>query len=165
VGKEPFSTLGDLGGVMFIDSRSLITETVREILRIARRTLQEEGAHLPTAILHTMGRMIPIVLPFKDDEQKRALVELVKKQALEKSAYAITTITCARIVDSRTGQVQESLILTTSIQRGRPHVVVQPFSRDADRRVIGFGEMIEGERAGMPGQMMILPDWDAEISH
>jgi len=150
---------------MIIDLNSLIAETVRVILGIARRTLQEEGSHLPTAILHTMRGMMPIVLPFKNDEQKRALVKQVKKQALEKGAYAVTTITCGRIVDSRTGQEQESLIVATAIQRGRPHMVVQPYSRDADRRVVGFGETIEGERAAMPGQMMILPDWDEEVSH
>jgi hypothetical protein len=150
---------------MIIDLNSLIDETVRVLLRIACRTLQEEGSHLPTAILHTMGGMIPIVLPFKNDQQRRALVEQVKKQALAKAAYAVTTITCGRIVDSRTGREQESLILATSIQRGRPHVVVQPFARDADRRVTGFGEAIEGERAAMPGQMMILPDWDKEVWH
>ncbi|MBI4965236.1 MAG: hypothetical protein HY913_18315 [Desulfomonile tiedjei] len=150
---------------MIIDLKSQVAETVREILRIACRTLQEEGSHLPTAVLHTLGGMIPIVLPFEDDDQKRALVDLVKEKALEKGAYAVTTITCARIVDSRTGNEEESLILATSIQRGRPYVVVQPYSRDADRRVIGFGETIEGERAAMPGQMMIFPDWEAETSH
>ena len=150
---------------MILDLNCLIVETVREILRIACRTLQEEGSHLPTAILHTMGRMVPIILPFENDEQKKALVDHVKKQALEMAAYAVTMITCARIVDSRTGQEEESLVLATSIQRGRPHVIVQPFSRGADLHVTGFGDPIEGERAAMPGQMMILPDWESEVSH
>jgi hypothetical protein len=142
-----------------------ITEAVRSILSIARATLVEQGTHLPTAILHTLEGMFPIILPFKDDEQKRSLVAYVKGQALERHAYAVTTVTCAQVVDSRTGEHDEVLVVATAIQGGRPYVVVQHFSRDSDRIVRDFGEMVEGEDAAMPGQMLIFPDWDEEVKH
>ncbi len=125
----------------------------------------EHGTHLPTAILHTIEGAVPIVLPFKNNEQKRELVEFVKKQAVLRQAFAVTTVTCARIVDSRTGREQESLVLSTAIQGGRPHFMVQNFMRGPDREVIGFGEPQEGDLAAMPGQMMIIPQWHEEVSH
>jgi len=150
---------------MIIDLYQMIVDHVRELLPIARRTLQEHGTHLPTAILHTAHGLFPVVLPFKNEEQKRALVEHVKGKALEMSSYAVTTITCARIVDARTRQERESLVLATCIHRGRPHYLTQEFHRDADRRVIGFGEVMEGDAAAMPGQMMIIPEWQEETAN
>ena len=149
---------------MLVVDQSVIL-TVKEILSISKRTLLDEGTHLPTAVLHTMEGMFPIVLPFKNQEQKAALVEFVKKQALERHAFAVTTVTCARVVDSRTGEEEESLVLTTAIQGGRPHVVVQPYVRGPDRSVTGFGDAEEGDAAAMPGQMMIIPDWEEEVCH
>ena len=89
----------------------------------------------------------------------------VKQQALEKHAYAVTTVTCARVIDSRTGEEQESLVLATSIQGGSPHVVTQCFTRGPDRRVIAFSDPEEGDRAAMPGQMFIIPTWNDQIGH
>jgi hypothetical protein len=93
------------------------------------------------------------------------MVDRIKVQATEASAYAVTTITCARIVDSRTDEEQESLVLTTCVYRGRPYYMTQPFFRDADRRVVRFGELREGDDAAMPGQMMIIPEWQEEAVH
>jgi hypothetical protein len=150
---------------MIIDVNQTIIETVRELLAIARSTLEQYGSHLPTAIVHTVEGMIPIVLPFKDDAQKKALVDYVKKEAVERHSYAVTTITSARIVDARTGQEQECLVLATSVQGGPSYVVVQHFSRKGDEGRIDFGEVVEGEDAQMPGQMTIFPDWDEEVCH
>lgn len=150
---------------MIIDLYEMIVGHVRELLPIARLTLQEHGSHLPTAILHSAEGLFPIVLPFKNEEQKRALVEHVKGRALKMSAYAVTTITCARIVDARTGEEHESLILATCIHRGRPYYMTQEFSRDTDRRVVSFGEPKEGDEAAMPGQMMIIPEWQEEVAN
>lgn len=153
------------GKHMIIDVYQSIVETVRQLLEIARSTLEQDGSHLPTVVLHTVEGMIPIVLPFKDDDQKKALVNYVKKEAVERHAFAVTTITSARIIDPRTGVEQECLVLATSVQGGRVYVVVQHFSRDKDLGVIDFGEVIEGEDAAMPGQMVIFPDWDEEVCH
>lgn len=142
-----------------------ITEAVRSILSIARATLVEHGTHLPTAILHTLEGMYPIILPFKDDEEKKTQVTYVKNQALERHAYAVTTVTCARIVDSRSNDEEEVLVVATAIQGGCPYVVAQRFSRDSDRIVRDFAEVVEGEDAAMPGQMLIFPDWDEEVRH
>jgi hypothetical protein len=150
---------------MVSDVRRLIAESVRAMLEIARNTLEEYGSHLPTAVLHTMEGLFPVVLPFKNDAQKKALVGQVKKQALDKGAYAVTMITCGRVRDSRTGLEEETIVLATTIQRSGPYVVTQSFFRDADRRVIGFGEVLEGEAAVKPGQMMIFPDWHDEVCH
>jgi hypothetical protein len=150
---------------MIIDVNQTITETVRELLIIARSTLEKDGSHLPTAIIHTIEGMIPIVLPFEDDAQKKALVDYVKKEAVERHSFAVTTITCARIVDARTGQDQECLVLATSVQGGRSYVVVQHFSRNENPDRIDFGEVVEGVDAEMPGQMTIFPDWDEEVCH
>jgi hypothetical protein len=150
---------------MIIDLYEMIVGHVREMLPIARLTLEEQGTHLPTAILHTETGMLPMVLPFKDDEQRRALTEHVKRKALEKSAYAVTTVTCARIVDARTSEEHESLVLATCIHRGRPYFVAQSFVRGPDRRVVSFGEVLEGDEAAMPGQMMIIPEWQEETAN
>ncbi len=91
-----------------IDAEQTVIEQVKEILAIARQNLLEFGSHLPTAVLHTIDGIFPIVLPFKDAHQKKALVSFVKKQALQIQAYAITTVTCARVVDSRTGKEEGS---------------------------------------------------------
>jgi len=150
---------------MIIDVIQSIGEIVRQLLVVARSTLEEEGLHLPTAILHTVEGMLPIVLPFKDDNQKRALTNFVKKEAVQRHSFAVTTITSARIVDSRTGEDKECLVLATSVQGGRPYIVVQHFSRRDQAGPIEFGEIIEGEDAEMPGQMIIFPDWDTEVCH
>ena len=142
-----------------------VIDAAREILSVARKTILEEGTHLPTAVLHTMDGMFPILLPFKNNEQKGALVEFVKQQAIERHAFAVTMVTCGRIVDSRTGEEEESLVLATSIQGGRPHLIVQSYLRGPDRHVIAFGDVKEGDLAAMPGQMMIIPPWDEEVSH
>jgi hypothetical protein len=150
---------------MIIDANKTIIETVRRLLVIARSTLEQYGSHLPTAILHTVEGMIPIVLPFKDDTQKKALVNYVKKEAVERHAFAVTTITSARIVDARTRMEQECLVLATAVQGGGPYVVVQHFSRKENPERIDFGKTIEGVDAQMPGQMIIFPDWDEEVCH
>ncbi len=142
-----------------------IAEAVRAILSTARTTLVEQGTHLPTAILHTLEGLIPMVLPFKDDAQKKGLVDYVKAQALERHAYAVTMVTCAHIVNSRTGGEEEALVIATTVQGGVPSVVLQHFSRDADGVAVAFGDVIEGEDAAMPGQMLIFPDWEQEVRH
>jgi len=142
-----------------------VAEAVRAILPVARATLVEHGTHLPTAILHTLEGLIPVILPFKDDEQKKGLVEYVKTQALERHAYAVTAVTCAHIVDSRTGKEEEALVVATTVQGGRPYVVIQPFTRDTNGVASVFGDVVEGEEAVMPGQMLIFPDWDEEVRH
>ncbi len=149
---------------MILNAHESIVSTVRELLSVARYTLQQWGCHLPTSVLHTMNGTVPIVLPFKNNEQKKALVEYVKKQALSSFSFAVTTITAAKVVDSRTGGEQECLVLATSIQGGKLHVLVQYFSR-GDDGIITFGEIIEGDEAIMPGQMVIYPDWAEETSH
>lgn len=142
-----------------------INEAIRKIVRIACKTLRQEGTHIPTAVLHTLEGVYPIVLPFKNDEQRRALVDFVKTQALEKHAFAVTTVTCAKVVDSRTKEEREVLVIATTVQGGKPRVAVQPFTRNADKAIDGFGALIEGEEAAMPGQMMIFPDWEEETRH
>jgi hypothetical protein len=146
-------------------ARDAIVEAVRAMVPVARRTLEEYGSHLPTAVLHTLEGMVPIVLPFKNDHQKKALIQYVKAEAIRRHAFAVTTVTHARVVDSRTGEEGEALVLATAIQRGAPYVVVQPFTRDRDRSIEAFGTVIDGDEAAMPGQMMIIPDWDEEVCH
>lgn len=143
----------------------LIADRVRQIAAIARQNLREQRTHLPTAIVHTLEGMFPIVLPFKNDEQKQALVDYVKEQALERHAFALTTVTCAKVVDSRTGSEEEMLVLATAIQGGRPYVASQTFGRDANNAVADFGELLEGDRAAGPGQMIIYPEWEGETRH
>lgn len=148
-----------------VDVEASIAEAVRAILSIARTTLLEHGTHLPTAILHTLEGLFPIVLPFKNDEQKRGLVDYVKTQALNRQAYAVTAVTCALIVDSRTGKEEEALVVATTIQGGLPVVTIQMFSRNAGGAPAVFGDIVEGEDAVMPGQMLIYPDWEEEVRH
>lgn len=143
----------------------LVRDSVRAILGIARETLVRHGTHLPTAVLHTMQGLIPIVLPFKDDEQKRALVNYVKRQAIDTHAFAVTTVTNARIRDSRTGREQECLVLATVVQRGTPYVLLQHYWKDEQNGTVEFGKAVTGDEAVMPGQMMIFPDWDEETCH
>jgi hypothetical protein len=148
-----------------IAAEETVIEAVRAILPIARQTLLQDGSHLPTALLHTFDGILPYVLPFKDDEEKKALTKYVRELALEKHAYAVTMVTCARVIDSRTGEEKESLVLATSIQGGSPHVLTQGFTRGPDRRVVAFAEPEEGDHAALPGQMFIIPTWDDEIGH
>ena len=143
-----------------------VRESTSKILSIARTTLVQQGTHIPTAILHTLEGLFPIVLPFENNEQKRALVDYVKTQAIERHAFAVTTVTCARVMDSRTGEEdEEALVLATSVQAGKPHVVTQRYWREEDRSVVRFGEVVEGDEAALPGQMMIFPDWNEETRH
>jgi hypothetical protein len=142
-----------------------IAETVRQLVKIAKTALQENRTHLPTAVIHTLTGTVPMVLPFKEEDQKKAMVDYVKNQALEMHAYAVTMITSAHIVDSRTGKKEECLVLATTIQRGKPHVMVQHFVRDEATEAVVFGDLVEGEDAALPGQMMIFPDWDEETCH
>ena len=152
--------------VTVLAAHESIVATVREILTIARDTLTQEGTHFPTVVLHTMGGRVPIVLQYKDDEQRKALVAYVKQRSVEIHAFAVSTITCARIVDTRTGNEQECLVVATTVQGGVPYVVVQHFARtEPPADVITFGDVIEGEDAVMPGQMMIFPDWHEEMCH
>ena len=150
---------------MIIDLKESVVEAVQEILRIARSSLEEQGTHPPTAILHTIERMIPIVMPFENDGEKAALTERVKKQVAQHHAHAVTTVTSAQIVDSRTGEKQQCLVAATAMQGGRPYVAVQYFSKDEDTGAVEFGEVIEGEDAEMPGQMIIIPEWEEETCH
>ena len=150
---------------MIIPVQQSIDEALKKILEIARFTLQEQKTHLPTAILHTLEGIFPIVLPFKNDEQKRALMEYVKKQAIESHAFAVTTVTSARVVNSRTGAEQECLVLATVVQRGKTYIVSQYFSRDKEGGAVEFGEVVEGADAVIPGQMIIFPEWEEEVAH
>ncbi len=142
-----------------------IKEVVRTISGIARQTLLQQGGHLPTAVLHTLEGMVTLVLPFKDGAQRKSLVDYVRRKALESHAYAVTTITCARIVDSRSGEEEESIVIATAIQGGRPYYCRQSYIRDCDQHVIAFGELVEGESAALPGQMLVIPDWDQQTRH
>lgn len=142
-----------------------VAEATREIVSIAKKTLLELGTHIPTAVLHTPEGLVPVVLPFKNDAQKRALVDFVKEQALARHAYAVSTVTCARIVNSRTGGEVECLVVATSVRGGRPRIMVQEYARGPHRQVIEFGESSEDDLAAMPGQMLIIPPWENEVSH
>lgn len=145
--------------------RDLIVESVRKMAQIARQTLQKSGSHTPTAILHTISGLLPIVLPYENHEQKIECVEYVKKEALERHAYAVTTITNSSIVDCRTGTGEEALVLATSIQGGQPYVVIQKYTRDKAGLINSFEDITEGEDAAIIGQMLIFPDWDRERTH
>jgi hypothetical protein len=148
-----------------IEVEQAVKDIVPEILAMARGALLDQGTFLPTAFVHTKDGLFPLLLPFKDDMQKKALVDMVKKEAVRLHAYAVTTITCARIVDTRTGEEEESLVVTTAIRGGVPHIAEQSFKRGDNRVVLYFGEVCEGDSAGRPGQMMILPDWNEEPVH
>jgi hypothetical protein len=142
-----------------------VVRSVRQILVVARETLQQQRCHIPTAVLHTLDGMIPIVLPYESTDERNTLVDYVKEQALERHAYAVTTVTAVRVLDSRTGEEEEALVLATAVQGGRPHVVVQKFFRDGEQAVERFGDVVEGDEAAGPGQMIIFPDWHEERYH
>jgi len=145
--------------------RDLIVESVRKMAPIARQTLQASGSHTPTAILHTISGLLPIVLPYENNEQKIECVEYVKEQALERHAYAVTTITNSSIIDCRTGDGEEALVLATSVQGGQPYVVIQKYTRDKAGFIESFGDITEGADAAIIGQMLIFPEWDRENTH
>jgi hypothetical protein len=147
------------------DLAESVIEDVRKMSAISREVVLREGTHVPTAVIHTMEGTITVALPFKDAHQKRALLDFVRKRAVEFHAFAVTAITCAKIVDPRSGVEEESLVFATAIQGGRPHFMVQTFSRGPDRRVVAFGEPKEGDHAAMPGQMLIVPAWEEEVRH
>jgi hypothetical protein len=148
-----------------MDLNNVIRDAMQELLEIARFTLQEQRAHLPTVVLHCFEGRLPIVLPYRDDEEKRDLIAYVKDQALKVQAYAVTTITSAKVVNSRTGGREECLVLGTAVQGGPPHVMIQYFTRDPDTKKIEFHDMIQGDEAMIPGQMLVFPDWDDEVCH
>jgi len=143
--------------------RETIVRSVRSIAPIARQTLQLSGNHSPTAILHTVSGFYPIVMSYENPDQKKAVVEFVKKEALERDAYAVTTVTNSIIIDCRSGAQEEALVLATSIQGGQPYVVMQKYDRTG--HIYSFHEMIEGEEAVVAGQMLIFPEWDRVTSH
>ena len=145
--------------------REIIVESVRKIVPIARQTLQLSGTHSPTAILHTISGFFPIVMSFENPDEKKEVVEFVKKEALERNAYAVTTVTNSVIIDCRSGAGEEALVLATSIQGGQPYIVMQKYARNVLGHVYSFHEMIEGEDAVVVGQMLIFPEWDRQTSH
>ncbi len=140
----------------------MVVESVRQMIPIARQNLQTSGSHTPTAILHTMSGLLPILLPFENNEQKRECVEYVKKEALQRHAYAVTTITNSSIIDCRTGSGEEALVLATSIQGGQPYILIQKYTRDKFGLIKDFHDIVEGDEAFIVGQMLIFPDWDME---
>jgi len=145
--------------------KDMIVESVNKMAPIARQTLRTSGSHTPTAILHTISGLLPILLPFENNEQKRECVEYVKKEALKRQAYAVTTITNSSIIDCRTGSGEEALVLATSIQGGQPYVVIQKYTRDKFGLIEDFHYIVEGEDAFIVGQMLIYPEWDTETTH
>lgn len=148
---------------MTISVDQFIMDAIRQILEVARYTLVEQRTHLPTAVLHTWQGAVPYVLPFKDDVQKKSLVDFVKEQVREQEAFAVTTVTIGRIVDSRSREETECLVVATVIQPGRTFVITQEFTRDEERGTIELGDVQEGDDAVMAGQMAIFPTWDEEI--
>lgn len=143
----------------------MIVESVRRMAPIARKTLLASGSHIPTAILHTMSGLFPIIIPYETQEQKKTLVEYVKKEAIERHAFAVTTITNSSIIDCRTGMGEEALVLATSIQGGLPYVVIQKYTRNELGAIANFHDILEGDDAAIIGQMIIFPDWDLEHEH
>mgnify|MGYP000858061806 FL=1 len=142
-----------------------INESVRKavnvILPIARDTLKRDGSHFPTAVLHTMNGAIPVLMTFQDIAQRKKQVEHVKSMALEENAYAVSAITCAKVVDCRSSLTEEALVIATTIRGSIPYVVTQSFIRDANGNVAYFHDTVEGDEAFMIGQMMIFPDLDS----
>jgi hypothetical protein len=120
---------------------------------------------MPTAILHIPDGYLPIVLPYETEDQKHALVKYVKDQVIQLHAFALTTISSAKVVNFRTGAKSECLVLATVMRGNAVHTVVQEFERDQDRGLIEFGRVIKGEDAQMPGQMIIFPEWAPEVYH
>jgi hypothetical protein len=139
----------------------LVQKSVDIMLPIARDTIRRDGAHSPTAILHTVSRVIPVMMTFQDIRQRRDQVEEVKKMALEEDAYAVSAISCARVVDCRLSVYEEALVIATTARGLPPYFVKQNFIRDAQGNVIMFEDPVKGEDAWAIGQMMILPEWDA----
>ncbi len=148
-----------------LDIETEIKNALKVIIDIACFTLLEHKTHLPTAVIHTFEGLTPVVLPFRSDEERKRLVERVKRQAIEEHAYAVTTITSASVVDSRTGDKTECLVLASTIQGGRPYIIVQHFTRDPEKREITLGDRSEGADAEAPGQMLIFPEWEEETKH
>ncbi|MFH0823232.1 MAG: hypothetical protein V2B18_10825 [Pseudomonadota bacterium] len=147
-----------------IDVERSVIEAVRQIAYIARQTLLQQGSHVPTVVLHTVRGYYPIVLPYETSEQKRTQVDFIRRKAMEEHAYAVTTVTNAKVINRRTGKETETIVMATSIQGGRPYFSVQPYVRDELGNVIAFDDPVEGEEAAMPGQMLIVPYWEDEVS-
>ncbi len=76
---------------VIVAMHDMIVESVRSMAPIARKTLLASGSHIPTAILHTMSGLFPIIIPYETQEQKKLLVEYVKKEAIKRHAFALTT--------------------------------------------------------------------------
>ncbi len=139
-----------------------VRKTVNLMLPIARDTLRREGSHSPTAVLHTIKGAIPVLMTFQDQSQRRDQLEQVKMMAVEENAFAVSAITCAKIIDHRLNVFEEALVVATTVRGLRPHIVTQAFSRDTCGNIAGFSDPVEGEDAWVVGQMMIFPDWDLE---
>lgn len=137
-----------------------VKRAVEVMLPIARDTLRRDGCHSPTAVLHTLTGVIPILLTFQDIVQRRDQVEQVKVMALEEDAFAVSAITSAKVVDYRSSEFEEALVIATTIRGAKPYVVTQSFLRDPNGAVTSFKDPLEGEDAFMVGQMMIFPEWD-----
>lgn len=137
-----------------------VKRAVNLILPIARDTLKRDGSHSPTAVLHTMKGAIPVLMTFQDIVQRRDQVGLVKNMALEENAFAVSAITCAKVVDHRLNVFEESLVIATTVRGMNPYIVTQGFFRDSSGKVTRFGDPVEGEDAWVLGQMMIFPEWD-----
>lgn len=137
-----------------------VKKAVSVILPIARDTLIRDGSHSPTAVLHTMNGAIPVLMTFQDTTQRRDQVEQVKTMAVEENAYAVSAITCAKVVDYRSNEFEETLVIATTVRGLSPYIVTQNFFRDSLGEIKHFSDPVEGEDAWVLGQMLIFPDWD-----
>lgn len=137
-----------------------VKKAVRVILPIARDTLLRDGSHSPTAVLHTMSGAIPVLMTFRDTTQRRDQVEQVKTMALEENAYAVSAITCAKVMDYRSNEFEEALVVATTVRGMSPYIVTQNFFRDSHGNIRNFSDPVEGEDAWVLGQMLIFPEWD-----
>ncbi len=137
-----------------------VKKAVSVILPIARDTLRRDGSHSPTAVLHTMNGAIPVLMTFQDTTQRREQVEQVKIMALQENAYAVSAITCAKVVDHRSNAFEETLVIATAVRGMSPYIVTQNFFRDSSGGIKDFSDPVEGEDAWVLGQMLIFPEWD-----
>ena len=165
--NDPFpvrnTKMSDFAMIIVDDS---IKEVVRTISGIARQTLLQQGSHLPTAVLHTLEGMVTFVLPFKDDVQKKALVDYVRKKALESHAYAVTTVTSARIVDSRSGRRRRGYRdRHLNPGGGSPTIAGNLTSETVTATSLLSGNSWKGRSLHYRGQMLIIPDWDRQTRH
>lgn len=137
-----------------------VKRAVKVMAPIARDTLKRDGSHSPTAVLHTMSGVIPVLMTFQDAAQRKDQVEQVKIMALTENAYAVSAITCARVIDCRSSHYEEALVIATTVRDCSPYILTQNFLRDNNGNVVSFEDPVEGDDAWTIGQMMIFPDWD-----